>query len=69
MSKKEQILQMRAEGKSYKEIIAILGCSKSLICYYCGSNHKEKTAARQRKRREKNVLIKKVENFKSVKYK
>ena len=40
---KEQILKLRGEGKTYKEITEILGCGKSTIAYYCGENQKEKT--------------------------
>ncbi len=32
---KEQILQLRKEGKTYKEIREILGCTKSVISYHC----------------------------------
>lgn len=32
---KEQILNLRKEGKSYKEIREIVKCTKSLISYYC----------------------------------
>lgn len=32
---KEQILKLRKEGKSYKEIVEILGCSKSTISFHC----------------------------------
>jgi predicted transcriptional regulator len=60
---KEQILKLREEGKTYNEIMGILGCSKSTISYYCGENQKEKTLTRTNKRRE-NVLLAKVENFK-----
>ncbi len=49
---REKILQLRAEGKKYREICEILGCSWSLICYYCGDNHKEKRREYCRKRQE-----------------
>lgn len=32
---KENILELRANGKSYNEISKILNCSKSTISYYC----------------------------------
>jgi len=44
---REQILKLRLEGKTYKEISAILGCSKGTIAYYCGKGQKEKTRKRQ----------------------
>lgn len=38
---KEQILNLRNQGNSYKQIQELLGCSKSLISYYCNPNTKE----------------------------
>ena len=60
---KEKILELRNEGKSYREIQKILGCSKSTISYYCGNGQKEKTRNRTKKRRE-NKIIEKLERFK-----
>jgi len=55
---REQILQLREEGKSYKEIAGILGCTKSIISYYC-SNGKEKRYTKTKEYREK---LKKIES-------
>lgn len=63
---KEKILKLRNEGKTYSEIKNILRCSKGTISYYCNSEQKQKTIERTKKRR-KNVLIRKIENFKYVK--
>jgi len=60
---REQILKLRDEGKSYREIQKIIGCSKSTISYHCGEGQKEKTKNRTKKRRE-NKLIDKLEKFK-----
>ena len=60
---KEKILELRNEGKSYREIQKILGCSKSTISYYCGNGQKEKTRNRTKKRRE-NKIVEKLERFK-----
>jgi len=60
---KEDILKLRAEGKSYNEIQKLLGCSKSTIAYHCGSGQKDKTKKRQNKRRQ-NVLLAKTDRFK-----
>lgn len=38
---KEEILKLRQEGKTYNEISSLLGCSKSLISYYCKPDSKE----------------------------
>lgn len=50
---KEQILKLRSEGKTYKQIKDITGASKSTISYYCGVGQKDKTLKRNRKRRKK----------------
>lgn len=63
---KEEILKLRNEGKSYKEIVRILGCSKSTVCYHCGIGQKDKTKERTKNRR-KNVLLNKLERFKCEK--
>jgi CRISPR/Cas system Type II protein with McrA/HNH and RuvC-like nuclease domain len=62
---KEKILELRNQGKTYNQIIEILGCSKSTVSYYCGNNQKNKTKERTRILREKNPLIQKIDNFKS----
>jgi 5-methylcytosine-specific restriction endonuclease McrA len=49
---KEQILQLREEGKSYKEIMEIVGCSKGTISYHCGEGQKNKTNLRTKKYRD-----------------
>lgn len=50
---KEQILNLRKQGKSYNQIQIILNCSKGSISYYCGERQKEKNKLRTRKRRQK----------------
>lgn len=62
---KEKILQLRQEGKTYKQIMALLGCSSSTVSYYCGKEQKEKTYKRSRKRRSSDVLIAKTDRFKN----
>jgi len=32
---KDKILKLRSEGKSYRQIEALLGCSRSTISYHC----------------------------------
>ena len=46
MSKKDQILQLRSEGKTYNEIRKLTGASKGTISHYCGDGQKEKTMDR-----------------------
>ena len=60
---KEKIIQLKNEGKSYREIEKILNCSKGTISYHLGKNQKEKTNNRTKKRRE-NKLIHKIDSFK-----
>lgn len=43
---KQRILELKAQGKNYKEIKEIVGCSKSTVSYYCGENQKEKARIR-----------------------
>jgi len=35
---KEKVLQLRGEGKSYREIQKILGCSRGTVNYHCKEN-------------------------------
>lgn len=51
MKYKNEIINLYAEGKSYRQIQAILGCSKGTIAYHLGAGQKEKTLSRQRDRR------------------
>lgn len=62
-SRKHDILRLRAEGKTYTEIIKILGCSSGVVAYHCGIGQKAKTAARTNARRKNNPLIRKLESF------
>jgi hypothetical protein len=48
---KEQILELRAQRKTYDEIVIILGCSKGTISYHCGEGQKEKSRNRLSKNR------------------
>ena len=60
--RREDILQLRQQGLSYKEIEKELGCSRSTISYHCGKNNSEKLRVKGQK---KNPLCKKVGAFKS----
>lgn len=54
MTKKEQILKLHAEGKSYRQIQKLLGVSKGTISYHVGSGQKEKTSNRRKQSRHRN---------------
>jgi len=60
---KKKILALRLEGKSYKEICEIVGCNKATVSYHCGNNQKEKSQARQKRRRKDKVLDTKIERY------
>lgn len=63
---KEQILELRNQGKTYTEIIEIVKCSKATVSYYCSEGQKEKVkerATKYRKTNLKTILSKKIANF------
>ncbi len=59
---KKEILKLRAEGKTYNQIVEILGCSKSMVSYCCGQGQQEKTLKRNKKWKENNCLLVKLNN-------
>jgi len=63
---KNEILKLRNEGKTYREIQEILNCSKSIISYYCGKGQKDMAKKRVQKRRT-NPIIRKIDGFKYAK--
>lgn len=63
--RKEDILLLRSEGKSYSEIQNILGCSKSVISYHCGEDQTEKKRVKKRNKTKDHKLSRKIGAFKS----
>lgn len=61
---KEQILKLRSEGNTYKQICELLDCDKSTVSYHCGKGVKIKHQLSQQKRRKDKVLDVKLERFK-----
>lgn len=61
---KERILALRTDGKSYREIERLLGCSRSTISYHCGEGQKTKKNVRQNDSRA--ARLAKVAEFKSL---
>ena len=59
--RKEDILRLRAEGKSFDQIHKELGCSKSVISYHCGNGNEKKRVLQNSKKRS--ILEKKVGRF------
>jgi hypothetical protein len=64
---RDEILKLRGEGKTFREIEKLLGCSKSTISYHCSEGQKNKTRERVKKYRSNHPLNKKLESFKSRK--
>jgi 5-methylcytosine-specific restriction endonuclease McrA len=68
---KEEILKLKSEGKSYKEISEILGCAKSTISYHCNDNVRKMAKENKIKQKESNPFIfnfsKRVSDFKTRK--
>lgn len=62
---KEQILKLKAEGKTYNQIQEILGCSRGTISYHCGKGQKDKAKIRASKNSKsvKYIVSKKVDSF------
>jgi hypothetical protein len=57
---KENILKLRSEGKSYRQIEEILGCSRATISFHCGKGQKQKTYTRKAEARKKfRILLRK----------
>jgi hypothetical protein len=44
---KQKILELRSEGKTYAQIVRILGCSKGTISYHLGEGVKRRALNRQ----------------------
>lgn len=63
--RKADILRLRAEGKSYREIEEELNCSRSTISYHCGNGNEKTRVMRNNKKRT--CLARKVNSFKSQK--
>lgn len=50
---KNEILRLRSEGKTYNEIVAILGCSKGTVSYHCNQGRKVKSRYNQQIRKNR----------------
>lgn len=64
---KDDILKLREEGKSYRDIAFLLNCSKSLISYHCngGSTKLKVNSYHKNKDTENKAIMKKLNSFKS----
>lgn len=59
---KQQILSLREQGKSYRQIQAILDCSKGTIAYHLGAGQAQKT--RDRTNRSRTLLKRELDEYK-----
>ena len=50
---KEKILALHKAGKSYRQIVKELGCSKGTVAYHLGLGQKEKALNRTKQKRNK----------------
>lgn len=62
---KEDILRLRAAGKSYGEIAKELDCSRGVISYHCGEGQKLKTRERTLKNYASHLISRKIHRFKT----
>jgi hypothetical protein len=62
---KEKIIKLYKEGKSYRDIQKIVGCSLGTIAYHCGVGQKEKVRERIQsyKKTLNGILKRKKDNF------
>lgn len=64
MKHRDEILRLRAEGKTYKEIQELTGASKGTISFHCGKGQKQKSYIRNVKSKStQHPFIKKIQRF------
>ena len=59
----EKIIELRKQGKTYREIKKIVGCSLGTISYYCGEGQKNKSKKRNQNNKIGHSLANKVNKF------
>lgn len=64
-SHKEEILRLREQGLTYRQIAKKLGCSKGTISYHCGLDDEGRKELCKRVNKSRSVLAKKVDGFKA----
>lgn len=66
VKRKSDILKLRKNGLSYKQIAKKLGCSLSIISYHCGNgSEKERAKNTYNKNTPKDCIARKLNTFKS----
>ena len=66
---KKEILELRSEGFSYRQICEKLNCSKGTVAYHCGKGQKEKYRKNSNETKKRNPLRRKMWAFQGEKYK
>lgn len=61
---KENILKLRSEGKTYPEIMKILGCGSGIVSYHCGIGQREKAIRRNNDTVQRDPVRTKTNEFK-----
>jgi 5-methylcytosine-specific restriction endonuclease McrA len=62
---KDKILKLRFEGKTYNEIVNLVGCSKSTVAYHCGVGQREKSRIRKQRLLSDKVIANKLYHFRN----
>ena len=52
---KDKILELRKQGKTYDEIVQMLGCSKASVSYHCSEKVKQSYRNYRNKNRKKSI--------------
>ena len=63
----ESIVRLRKKGKTYDEIVKVLGCAKSTVSYHCGEDQRSKAYQRSKKFNQTadGIVSSKLSNFKT----
>lgn len=62
-SRRSEILALRQESKTYKEISELLGCSTATVAYHCGPGQRQK--AIDKKKTNRDLLRQRMQEVKS----
>lgn len=64
-----QILELRALGKSYKDIEKVLGCSSATVSYYCSPSSQRDIINTRQNNHPYKKFLKSLDNFRQAKWK
>lgn len=66
---KDQIIKLRSEGYSYREIARKLKCAKSTVARYSNSNNEEKAKEWKKENSDRDKVYHKIDNFHNNRHK